>query len=142
MMKERSHKSYGISYIEVISDYLRPLCESEFSINDTKKFANMLSSIPSLQDDEEDVTYDVQRLFTNIPIEKAINYIIDQIYVHKKLTPVCSKLIFRRLLIKLATECAFKFNSRFLKQVDGCTMRGPLSVILVTFIGSKWKIML
>ena len=42
--------------------------------------------------------------------------------------PICSKLIFRRLLIKLATEYSFKFNSRFLKQVDGCTMGGPLSV--------------
>ena len=38
------------------------------------------------------------------------------------------KLIFRRLLIKLVTECTFKFNSRFLKQVDSCTMGGQLSV--------------
>ena len=88
----------------------------------------MLSSVPLLQDDEEDVSFDVELLFTNIPIEETINYINDQIYVHKKLTPICSKLIFRRLLIKLATECTFKFNSRFLKQVDGCTMGGPLSV--------------
>ena len=42
--------------------------------------------------------------------------------------PICLKLIFRRLLIKLATEYTFKLSSRFLKQVDGCTMRGPLSV--------------
>ena len=42
--------------------------------------------------------------------------------------PICSKLIFTRLLIKLATECTFKFNNRFLKQVDGYTMGGPLSV--------------
>ena len=42
--------------------------------------------------------------------------------------PICLKLIFRRLLIKLATKCTFKFNSRFVKQVDGCTMGGPLSV--------------
>ena len=41
---------------------------------------------------------------------------------------ICSKLIFRRLLIKLATECTFKFNSRFFKQVEGCTKGGPLSV--------------
>ena len=39
-----------------------------------------------------------------------------------------SKLIFRRLLVKLATECTFQYNSRFLKQVDGCTMGRPLSV--------------
>ena len=25
-------------------------------------------------------------------------------------------------------HCTFKFNNRFLKQVDGCTMVGPLSV--------------
>ena len=73
----------------------------------------MSYSIPSLHDQEGDVSYDVESLFINIPIEKTINYIIEQIYVHKKLTPVCSKLIFRRLLIKLTTQCTFKFNSRF-----------------------------
>ena len=41
--------------------------------------------------------------------------------------PICSKLIFRRL-IKLATDCTFKFSNKFLKQVDGCTMGGSLSV--------------
>ena len=72
--------------------------------------------------------HDVESLFTNIPIHETINYIVKQIYVHKKLTSICLKLIFRRLLIKLATECTFKFNNRFLKRVDGCTMGGPLSV--------------
>ena len=108
---------------KVISDYLRPLCKIEYSINDTKKFPCMLSSVPPLQDDEEDVSYDAESLFINIPIQETINYIIKQIYVYKKLTPICSKLnFFRRLLIKLTTECTFKFNNRFLKQVDGCTM--------------------
>ena len=93
-----------------------------------QKFSSMLSSIPPLQDDEEDVSYDAESLFTNILIQETVNYIIEQIYVHQKLTPIYLKLIFRRLLIKLATECTFKFNNRFLKQVDGCTMGGPLSV--------------
>ena len=53
---------------------------------------------------------------------------IEQIYFHKKLTPIRSKLIFRRSLIKLATECTFKFNIRFFKQVYACTTGGPLSV--------------
>ena len=43
----------------------------------------MLSSIPPLKDDE-DVSYDVKSLTTNIPVEETINYIIEQIYVHKK----------------------------------------------------------
>ena len=79
----------------------------------------MLSSIPPLQDNEKDVSYDVKSLFANILTKERINYIIEQIYAHIKSTPICAKLIFRRLLIKLATECTFKFNNRFLKQVDG-----------------------
>ena len=73
----------------------------------------MLFSIPPLQDDEEYVSYDVESLFTNIPIQETINYITEQIYIHKKLTPICWSLIFRRLVIKFATECTFEFNSRF-----------------------------
>ena len=84
----------------------------------------MLPSIAPLQDDEEDVSYDVGSLFT----EETINHIIEQIYVQKKLIPICSKLIFRGLLLKLATQCIFKFKNRFLNQMHGCTMGGPLSV--------------
>ena len=113
----------------------------QVSIYDTPKFPSMLSSIPPLQDDEEDVSYDLESLFTNILLQETINYIIEQIYVHKKLMPICLKLIFRRSLIKLATECTFKLNNRFLKQVDGCTMGGPLSVTF-SDIWSKWKMML
>ena len=70
----------------------------------------------------------MESLSTNIPIEKTVNYIIDQIHVHIKLTAICSKLIFKALLIKLTTECTFKLNCRFLKQVNGCTIGGPLSL--------------
>ena len=62
-----------------LSDYLRPLYKNEYSINDTRKFPSMLSSIPPLQDDEEDVSYDVESLLTNIPIQETINYINEQI---------------------------------------------------------------
>ena len=120
--------TFTYNVAKVISDYLRPLCKNEYSINDTQKLIHKHVIFKStLQDDEEDVSYDVESLFTNIPIEETINYIIEQIYVHKKLTPICSKPILR-VLIKLAAECTFKLNSRFLKQVDDCTMGGPLSV--------------
>ena len=52
---------------------LRPLCKNEYSINDIQKFQSMLSSVPPLQDDEKDVSYDVESLFTNIPIQETIN---------------------------------------------------------------------
>ena len=64
----------------------------------------MLSSIPPMQDDKEDVLCDVESLFANILIKVTINCITEQIYAQQKLTLICSKLIFRRFLVKIATE--------------------------------------
>ena len=72
---------------------------------------------------------DVESLFTNIPIKDTIiEYIIEQIYTHKKLKPIYSKQIFKRLLLKLANECKYTFDHKFYQQIDGCTMGSPLSV--------------
>ena len=45
----------------------------------------------STLEDEEDVSYDVESLFTNIPVKETIYYTIDHIYEQKKLTPICKK---------------------------------------------------
>ena len=44
------------------------------------------------------------------------------------MTPICLTLIFRTLFIKLVTKYTLEFNRRFLKQVDGCTLRISLFV--------------
>ena len=48
--------------------------------------------------------------------DRRNNHIIEKIYVHKKLPIICSKLIFRGLLVKLAAKVTFEFNSRSFKQ--------------------------
>ena len=67
---------------KVISNYLKPLCQNEYSISDTEQFPYMLSNLPPLLYDEEDVSYDVESLFTNIPIKDTVEYIVEQIYTH------------------------------------------------------------
>ena len=118
------------------------LCKNEYSINETKRLPSMLSSIPPLRDGKENVSYNVESLFTNIPMEETVTYIIEQIYVHGKLTPTCLKLIFRRLLIKLAIECTFKFNRRFLNKWMVALWEDHYLLLLVILIWSKWKMML
>ena len=49
--------------------------------------------------------------------------------MENKLRELCSNLIFKRLLLQLTKEKTFMLNSKFYKQVDGCSMGGPLSVI-------------
>ena len=102
-------ETYSYNEAQVISQYLKPLCKNEFTINDTQSFSADIKNIPPLQEDE-DVSYDVESLFTNIPINETIDYILDQIYNKKKLKPLCPKLIFMRLLLILATEVTFTIN--------------------------------
>ena len=100
-------------------------------MKDTQSFSKKIRDFPPLENVEEDVSYDVESLFTNIPVKETVNYILDQIYVHKTLQQICYyRLIFKKLLMKLGTEVTFTFNNKFYKQIDGCTMGGPLSVTL------------
>ena len=69
----------------------------------TQEFPKLLQQQDPLLPNEEYVPYDVQSLFTNVPIQETIDYILDEIYVKNKLTKICSKLIFKSLLLKLTT---------------------------------------
>ena len=79
----------------------------------------MIREQPHLEENEEYVSYDVESLFTNVPIHDTIKYILEEIYTHNKLLHICSKLIFKRLLLKLATESTCIFQSQFYKETDG-----------------------
>ena len=105
----RNHRNFTYNAAKVISDYLRISCDygsckTEYSICDTQKFPSTLLS------------YDVQPSLTNILRERIINHLIEKIYVHEKLRPICSKLILRGLFMKFAAKSNFQFNSRSLKE--------------------------
>ena len=73
----------------------------------------------------------------NVPVHETIDYILQEIYVEEKLLKICSKLIMKFLLLKLTIESTFMLNSNFYKQIDGCTMGGPLSVIFSNIYMTK-----
>ena len=122
--------TYTYNGSRVISQYLKPLCDNEYKINDTQTFASMIKNQTPLSSDEEYISYDVESLFTNKPVEETIEYIIHQIYNEKKVPQVCSKTIFSRLMYKLTTECAFQFNQNLFRQTKCCSMGRPLSKTL------------
>ena len=121
----------GMSYYKtgrVISIYLKLLTKNRFVINNTQDFQAMLNNAPISED--KDVSYDAELLFTNIPIKETIGFICENIFVHKKLEPICKQFIFKKLLYKLTMECTFSATRKLCKQVDGVSMGGTLSVIL------------
>ena len=128
IIDQRGTFTYNCS--KVIAEYLKPLYQNEYNIKDTQCFSEMLRHLPPLKNGEQYVSYEVDSLFTNMPLKETIDYILEEIYVNKKMKSICSKLIFKRLLYKLTTEYTFQFNTKFFKQIDGCSMGGPLSVTL------------
>ena len=78
----------------------------------------------------KNVSYDVESLFTSIPVQDEGSY-STEIYVRKEIKPFCKKSIFK----KLTKESAFSVNNRLIKQTDGCPMGGLISA----FISLKWK---
>ena len=62
--------------------------------------------------EDEDVSYDVKSQFINIPIKDTINFVCEEIYVHKKSEPTCKKSIFKKLLYKLKTKCAVSVTQK------------------------------
>ena len=88
----------------------------------------MIKALPPLQKNEEYVSYDVDSLFTNIPLKETIDYIIHKIYNEKFLKPICKKLI-QAVAVQIDNTLHDSIQ-RFYKQIDGCAMGGPLLVIL------------
>ena len=99
----------------------------------------MLKTQQPLQENEEYISYDVESLFTNVPVRETIDYIVHQICNENRLPKICSKLIFKRLLLKLTTESIFMFDDKFYKQTDGFTMARPLSVIFSNVFMTKME---
>ena len=86
---------------QVIAEDLKPFIdENPYIIRNTQEFPSILKGEPPLETNEKYVSYDVESLFTNIPVKETINYILAEIYDHHKLKAMCSKLIFKRLLLK------------------------------------------
>ena len=120
--------TYIYNASKVIANYLKPLAKNDFIISDTLFFPDMLKKAVH-SEDYEDVSYDVESLFTNVPVKETIEYILHKIYVGKSIKPFCEKSIFKKLLVKLTKECVFSVNSRLIKQIDGCPMGDPVSVV-------------
>ena len=96
---------------------------SEF-IDEIKKNKNVFNKHNYL------VSFDVESLFTNIPVNEVINIAADLVYRHESETkPKFGKDVFVKLC-EFATQGCFMYNGEMFKQIDGVSMGSPLAPIL------------
>ena len=80
--------TYIYNASKAVVKYLRPLSKNKYSIDDTLTFPDLLRNAEE-SDDYEDVSYDIETLFTRIPVKETIDYIIKKFYVKKEIKPFC-----------------------------------------------------
>ena len=93
--------TYTYNTSNVIANYVRPLSKNQYTISDTLNFLDLLKSADTSAN-YEDVSYDVESLFTSVLVAETSECILKRIYTNKELKHLCKKSIFKKLLIKLS----------------------------------------
>ena len=133
------------SYNYQVSKYLAELLSqyrterpSSF-VKDSFTFADSICKFPS-NDAQTMCSFDVESLYTNVPVSEAIEIALDELY--KKPTKVESALKrdpMRKLLNFAVRDIPFRFLNDQYSQVDGVAMGSPLAPILADLFMNKME---
>lgn len=99
-------------------------------LKDTFQFVSQLKDQCDLQNCAL-VSFDVQSLFTNVPLADTIDVCMDRLYRGDSLLhPALPENVLRKLLSLCVCENTFVFNGKVYSQVDGVAMGSSLGPVL------------
>ena len=127
-----AHSSIG----KYLCEILKPLSTNEFTLKDSFDAAERIRNIPpdDLENDFQFVSFDVVSLFTNVPLKRTLNLILDRVYKDKQIETTMKKATLKKLLLDTCTKTAFSFNGQLYEQTDGVSMGGSLGPLLANII--------
>ena len=131
---------YNFQLAKFISKAISPFCYSKYCLQNVDEFLRRLKEFKEDLPDSASLkfcSYDVQSLFTNIPLDDTIDKLITEIFRVSD-TYEFEGVMFTRDNLKEALElCAkdqlFLFKGEIWKQVDGNSMGSPLGPPLANF---------
>ena len=125
---------YGVGTF--LTNLLNPLTRNHYTVKDSFEAVNMIYKIPSELFDEgyRYFSFDVTSLFTNVPLNKAINIILEQIYKENLVNTKLRKNTLKKLIKDCCRKTAFSFNRTIRKQKDGVSMCSSLGPVLANII--------
>ena len=85
------------------------------------------------------VSFDVKSLFTNIPLTKTINIILQRIYDSKLILTNLFRRSLKKLLLNSGTKTIFSNNGNYHKQIHGVSMGSPLGPTLANIIMTEFE---
>ena len=132
--------TYNYNLAKYLCNLVSPHIPTEHCATDTLTFVQDIQSLSMFG--KFKVSFDVEILFTNIPlgecIDLAVNYISEGNPDLK-----LSKSELRRLFTVATVQTHFLFNGSFYDQIDGVAMGSPLAPVLANlFMGHHEKLWL
>ena len=120
---------------------LNPLTVNEFSMKDTFQAIEEIGKIDHTQLNKgyRLVSFDVVSLFTNVPLKRTVNVILDRIYKDKVIETKLRKSTLKKLILDCCTKTTFSFNNKLYDQIEGVCMGSCLGPVLANTIMTEFE---
>lgn len=122
-----------------LNSYIKDVTPKTYMLESTDEFLGKVSSI-QLNRSKYLVSFDVESLFTNIPLREVIDLACEKVYGAESIPPF-EKRHFKKLL-EYATAGEFLYKDRLFRQIDGVAMGSPLAPTLANLfmaqLESQW----
>ena len=111
-----------------LHDIISPYIPSTYSLRSTEEFIDILRVN---KPNGFMASLDAESLFTNVPVQRTINIILDYVYQHSELPPPSiPKSVMKEMLTICTTEVPFRCpEGKLYVQQDGIAMGSPLGVL-------------
>ena len=118
---------------------ITPFTRNMYTIENSKSFVDELRSL-NITNDMTMASFDVESLFTNVPLVETTNLILDR-YDPSKFYDVAKNIV-KKLLQFATSESIFLFNNCLYNQIDGISMGSSLGPVyanaFMCFKESEW----
>ena len=130
-----SHSLVG----KYLAQLLYPLTNNDFTLRDSFEAVNRIQDIPSslFMNGYKNVSFDVESLFTNVPIKKTIDVILTRIYNDHTISTNLKKHSLKKLILGTCTKTAFSFNIIIYEQKDCVSMGSSLGPVMANIIKTE-----
>ena len=125
---------------QYLSSLLQLLTINNYTLKDSFDAANKIKSVPSeiFEYGYQFVSFDIESLFTNKPLNKTINIILDRIYWQKLLKTNLKKRTIKKLLLDSCTKKAFSYNVIY-QQCDEVSIGSSLAQVILNIILTEFE---
>ena len=115
---------------------LSGLTKNEFVLRDTFEFA---TDIRNQNPDLFMASFDIDSLFTNLPLDETIEFCIKKTFGRKHKFKGLTRNDFRTLLEFATKDALILFNGKYYEQIDGVSMGSPLGPTLANVFLCHWE---